>query len=259
MRYDSAGKHRSGQITSDRVAKRLFSVLKGTKFGDLEVSSHFDLIEISTLALADEIVFTNQKQLDVVLSAYPNELGNLIRHKSVVEGQPVLPDYYYGISNIAYCAPENKVNIAYFGNFYKNRGIGGVIRALSDLEATQKDRVRLHIFCSAPQELKKRIQNHGLENVVIVNNYVDYLDFLCLSKKFDVLVVEDVDTKQSGFIVNPYLPSKYLDYYGSNSRIWGIVEEGSVLSSRDLAFRSTVGNDVSIRNTLNLIIQTIGH
>ena len=67
------------------------------------------------------------------------------------------------------------------------------------------------------------------------------MEFLNLTTKFDVLLVEDSD--KGNFKLNPYLPSKLSDYQGSDAAIWGICEEGSIMDSLNLDYKSKL-NDI---------------
>ena len=87
----------------------------------------------------------------------------------------------------------------------------------------------------------------------VFNANVDYLEFLNLTTKFDVLVVEDSYTK-GHFIKNPYLPSKLSDYKGSNSTIWAICEKGSEMDKLDFEYKSHLNDYDENINVLNKII-----
>jgi hypothetical protein len=39
---------------------------------------------------------------------------------------------------------------------------------------------------------------------------------------------------------NPFLPSKWSDYRGSGTPVWGVVEEGSALDAQPLDHRSPI-------------------
>jgi hypothetical protein len=87
-----------------------------------------------------------------------------------------------------------------------------------------------------------------------------YLDFLALASRMDWLILTDTHglaTHQ----VNPYLPSKYADYRGSGTRIWGITEQGSVLDGEPLDALSRLGDHVGATQVLSSIINesTVTH
>ena len=70
--------------------------------------------------------------------------------------------------------------------------------------------------------------------------YDDFLEFLNLTTKFDVLLVED--SQKGNFKINPYLPSKISDYKGSGSSIWGVCESESVMDNLDIDYKSKLNN-----------------
>ena len=84
--------------------------------------------------------------------------------------------------------------------------------------------------------------------------YIDYLKFLNLSTKFDVLIVEDSFT-EGHFIKNPYLPSKLSDYNGSNTTIWAMCEENSIMDQKEIKYKSRLNDIESSINTLNNIFE----
>ena len=67
-----------------------------------------------------------------------------------------------------------------------------------------------------------------------------------LTRKPDVLLVTDAQT--TGWTeVHPFLSSKYVDYKGSGTLIWAMVETGSTLDTiQDIRFKSHFGNSVGI-------------
>lgn len=81
----------------------------------------------------------------------------------------------------------------------------------------------------------------GGTGAVRAHPFVGFLDFLALSTRMDVLLINDAVTKGT-FEVNPFLPSKWSDYLGSGRPIWGIVEPGSPLSTQRLDHRTPVNH-----------------
>lgn len=212
--------------------------------------------EYIAYVFADELVFTNMHQLTYMASyVEDDDVKDLINAKSVIEPHPTLPKKYYSLSSPGYEINEDKVNFAYFGNFYATRGMSYIFQAISSLPGDLKSNCRLHIFTNKTEDLMSQIRSFGLSEEVVVNDYVDYLDFLSLANKMDCLIVNDAVT-EGVKIVNPYLPSKYSDYLGASANIWGICERESVLCAKlsdDNAGRaliSYIGNYDSIYNSL---------
>ena len=198
--------------------------------------------------LADEVLFTNVNQRDYMLGCCPAPVADIASAKSVVAPQPTLPPRFYTLQQPEYPIPSDRVNIAYFGNFYATRGLDDFLVAMAGLPEGIRERVCLHVFTSTPGALRDRGSELGLTEQLRIGPYVGYLDFLNLTTRFDCLLVNDAVTDPG--VRNPFLPSKLSDYRGSGSRVWGLVEEGSPLSAEPLAYASPVGDVDAARRVL---------
>ena len=87
----------------------------------------------------------------------------------------------------------------------------------------------------------RRADELGISDLVTIGPYVAYLAFLGLTTRFDCLLVNDAITAGT-HARNPFLPSKWADYRGSGTAVWGIVEPGSALSREPLDHISRVGD-----------------
>ena len=241
------GQLRPGPIGDDSPARAMLHAAGW----QLDSNSHtlFEVVEKATLAKADELVFTNEAQREVMLELYDEPFAALVRAKSTIAGHPVPRPELFSVAPCDYPLDQNVVNIAYFGAFYPNRGIGNVIDALASLDSQAQERIRLHIFTNSQVEIDTPVRTH-----VSVNGYRPYLEFLNLSRQLDVLLVTDTTT--SGFYGrNPFLPSKYADYLGSNTPIWGVVETGSPLSKSQLAYVTEGDGVQAIADTLTTMLR----
>jgi glycosyltransferase involved in cell wall biosynthesis len=212
-------------------------------------------IEAVTYALADEIIFTNRIQRDLMLDRIGDPgLRERARSVAVVSAHPTPPErLYQGEAPIP--LPEDFVHIGYFGNFYANRGIADMLVALQEHE--WRDRVRLHVFTDRPGPLMDQVAALGLGGHVEVHEQLPYVDYLVQARRFDVLLVND--TAATEYIgVNPYLPSKLADYLGSGTDIWAMVEPGSPLSEVEVAFTSAVGDVEAARAVIDDIVEIHG-
>jgi poly(ribitol-phosphate) beta-N-acetylglucosaminyltransferase len=169
------------------------------------------------------------------------EVAEMARKKSAISPHPTLAPAFYSMVQHAYLLEPSVVNLAYFGNFYATRGLGDVLQALVRLEPEIRARLRLHVFTAKPADLQRHVEDLQITDVVRSNGYVRFLAFLSLATKFDCLIVNDALTADS-HERNPYLPSKWSDYTGTGRPVWGLVEAGSPLSTRPLAFSSSVGD-----------------
>ncbi|GAB3296449.1 glycosyltransferase [Epidermidibacterium keratini] len=254
LRTDVVGARRKGDFSENEVSMKLRRALDSRGYGHLPIESLFDLVEAATLVLADQVIMTNDNQCEYMLSAYDDPgLRQLVEQKVQIRPHPTPPAAAYAVTPTSYRMPTGVVNIAYFGSFYPNRGIGEVLTAVYNLPMEQRRRVRLHIFCNKPAEVGAQVTALGVAANVYVRGYLPYLEFLNATTLFDVLLVSDVD-RGLGMDINPFLPSKYSDYRGSGSKIWSLVDQGSPLSTAPNHYQSQVGNSAEIVRTLKEIV-----
>lgn len=239
LSHDVLGKVRESPMELDRLADELGAAIRAAGFEAPTSTNGYEWCEAAAFALADRLLFTNELQREFMLAHCADErLAELARAKSSVSPHPVLPAQYYSMAEPAYRLDPARRNIAYFGNFYANRGVGIVLGALAGIAAEDRKQIALHVFTANPDELRPLVDQRDLADCVRVNGFVDYLDFLALSRRMDCLLVNDAVTPGAG--VNPFLPSKWSDYRGSGQPVWGIVEEGSSLDGQPLDYRSPV-------------------
>ena len=174
-----------------------------------------------------------------MLSLYSDRrLRELVEAKAVVRPHPTPIATLYETSPTSYEVSSSTVNIAYFGSFYPNRGIGGVLAAVGRLRADVRRACRVHIFCNDPKGVAGPVAELGVAANVYVNPYLNYLEFLNATRLFDVLLVNDV-ARDENLPINPFLPSKYSDYRGSGQSIWALVDPGSPLDrASDITYRT---------------------
>ncbi len=212
----------------------------------------YEWAEYISYALADEFLFTNDQQRDFMLSQIPEKLSDRVMARSIISPHPTLPKKFYEIERSSVDLPANKANIGYFGNFYKTRDITAVMSAINLLPKNVKDKVLLHIYTSKPEEVLEDVIALGVREAVTVNPYVNYLEFLNICNRMDVLLINDALT---GDRLNHFLPSKWSDYKGSDTPVWAIVEEGSPLDNIDhFAYRSPNEHLSSIQSVLMRIV-----
>jgi hypothetical protein len=132
--------------------------------------------------------------------------------------------------------------------------VGLVVDALAGLPEHMRGRVLLHVFTAEPDGVADLVRERDIADSVSVNPYRDYLEFLNLADRMDVLLLNDAVTPFGG--TNPFLPSKWSDYKGSSTPVWGILEEGSPLDSVEgIAYRTPVEHVSGIQLTLAQILR----
>ena len=247
------GTPRPGELTRGITTHQLRKMVERSNWSGLSYTTHFELTELVTLLYADEVIFTNANQQQVMLERYPEKFQFFVREKSTIRHHAVPTAEMYHLVESDYILDPERINIAYFGNFYANRGIGDVMTALAELP--QREKFVLHIFTSNPEKLRRQLWESPTAANVRINGYVPYLEFLNVSTNFDALVVNDTDTVRSAFSVNPFLPWKYADYAGSGTAVWGIVVEDSPLSKLPLTYCTASGDSAQASKVLDELLE----
>lgn len=199
--------------------------------------------EYATLTLADQLLFTNTTQREYIFDLYDPQdpVITRARERATVAAHPTPPAELYDAAPSEYLLDPERINIGYFGNFYASQRPEDVLRACADLARADRERIRLHVFTGAIDELSQTVQAAGADDVVTVLPRLPYLEFLHLAKRLDVLLAVDAGSPP-GQKRSPVLLSKWSDYAGAGTPVWGVVEEGSALDAQDLTYRSPLGH-----------------
>lgn len=274
---DVEGNSRGGDTPTGPFYERLLAPIK-EEYGD--VSDHADTIyglcELVAFAQADVLLFTNEYQRDAMLSRIKNlTLRERATSIAKVSNHPTLPSQFYGSDVIDYEVDRSKINLAYFGEFYSNRGLREVTDAIRELPEAARGKFHLHIFTnyagvdgnkSRPsgmprasyEELTERAVSgvgiEGIEDQVHFNASLPYLQFLGVTGKFDYLLVTDTRSGEN-HKVNPYLPSKWSDYSGSTAKTWALVEPGSILSGKPAEVVTPMGDSAAIHEAISKMLR----
>ena len=109
------------------------------------------------------------------------------------------------------------------------------------------------MFTPPERELTDLVEAGAVGDVVSVNAYLHYLEFLNLADRMDALLINDAVSPPGH--TSPFLPSKWSDYKGTATPVWGILEEGSSLDSvPGMAYRTPVEQSSAIQITLAEIV-----
>lgn len=216
------------------------------------------IAEYLAYLFADKIIFTNKNQQEVMLRGFPYDIMDYVLEKSEISIHPTLDEKYYHIKESDYELDDDCINMAYFGTYLAKRNFETIYYALETLDDDLKHKIKFHIFTHDNEDagsLKKIIESLEISGDIYINDAVPLLEFLNLSTKFDVLIVNDVLTK-GFFKFNPFLPSKYSDYLGSGKDIWAICEKNSVLDSiENIKYKSYIVDYSSTKKAICKIIQ----
>lgn len=243
---------RVGVLVEDEVTAILRAAVAARGVDVPDGVSLFEFVEIVTYTLADELIFTNANQRDYMLSLVSDEVAELARAKSVVRPHPAPRAAAYDLADSDVEFDSARRQIGYFGSFYGNRTLDEIFDAISASPAEVRSQVQFQIFCDKPDALAEAVAERGLDDVVVSRPYAPYFEFLHLTRRLDALLVRDAETV-GVFPKNPFLPSKYSDYKGSGTAVWGVVEPGSPLDGMPLDHRSEVGDVTSIRRVIEEI------
>lgn len=215
----------------------------------------FLLCEYLAYLFADKIVFTNENQREIMLSQFPYDIKDFVMAKSLIDPHPTLDEKYYHIKEVDYEVDEDCINIGYFGTYFGKRNFEAIFYAIESLNDEIKNKIRLHLFINYGDNLNTFTNNLSISKNIRVNEQVPLLEFLNLTTKLDVLLVNDTETK-GNFKINPYRPSKIADYLGSKKDIWGICEKNSVMDSlEEIKYKSYINDFYSTKIAINQIAQ----
>ena len=254
MMINAYGEERVGDVEDDWLTDELRAGIQAAGFEEPATRRMFAWTELIAYALADKILFTNEHQQRYMIGyCRDRALAQRAEAISSFEHHPTLPERFYHATPVHYPLVEGVVHVAYFGVFYQSRGLTEVVDALEKLSGGERQRIRLHVFTNKPHQLEIESLQRDLTDVITVRPYFPFLQFLNLTLKFDALIVNDYATADHRDL-NPYLPSKISDYRGSGTPVWSIVEPGSVLSSMDTDFTSTLGDPVGALRVLRELL-----
>lgn len=245
----------SGKIIIDNHSARVLRLVgaRGQRFL-LERKSVLEWAQFVPFLAADELVFTNSQQQDVMIADAPAWMEDLIRAKSTISPHPTLPASYYGSPHTpGPRVPGGRFRIGYFGNFYPNRGGGELLEAMSTLAPDSLSKLQLDIYTENPSTLLRLAIKLRLENHVNTHPPLPFIEFLRESNSYDALLVNDIATSPFG-TPSPFLPSKYSDYAGSTAPTMAISLAGSPLDCRAAEFKARTGDIDSIRLMLQKAI-----
>lgn len=220
-----------------------------------KISSKDDInciCEYLTFLFCDEIILTNENQKELMIDINPYDVADIVNEKAIINTHRTLDTKYYYVNESSYKLDENRLNFGYFGSIYNARSFEDFINAFDSLNDDLKDKITLHIFTST-KTFFEQLLSPDLYKITNLNPPVNFLEFLNLTTKFDVLLVEDSD--KGNFKLNPYLPSKLSDYHGSDAAIWGICEEGSIMDSLNLDYKSKLNDIDSGKKAIEKIIE----
>lgn len=235
--------NKAAMVENDKYISKLNSKIAqlNQNFRPLENPNvSYFIAEYLTFIFADKIIFTNPNQCEIMLEIYDEEFRNFVMDKSVIIPHPTLDDEFYHLEEHEMELNSSDVNIAYFGNiYYISRHFEALFYAFDSLNHKYKDKLKFHLFLNNDYYFKILINDLDIKDSITIRKPLRYFEFLNATTQFDVLLINDTITKDF-YRINPYLPSKLSDYKGSHIDIWAIYENGSVLSSQNVKYKSSM-------------------
>src|SRR5699024_5769088 len=122
-------------------------------FSEYVTENLFNLAEIIPFALADELIFTNEHQLEYMTERFGKDQKELIYSKARISQHPSLDESFYNIEQAELLLETSIINIAYFGNFYSKRSYKQFIELVNALNENSSQIFHLHIFTNISQLL----------------------------------------------------------------------------------------------------------
>ena len=253
--YETIGDVVNATIDDTDVINKINSLLEEKGFPKDSTGKIFFLNEYLAYAFADEIIFPSKNLKEYMLDKFPlKDIIKSFEKKIKIISPPALKCKCYSLIPKDYSLNSDIVNFAYFESNYEKIYLEQVYRTIKSLKDSLKDKFMIHIFTNNPEGFKRSVTGLVDEGCLNINPQVNFLEFLNLTTKFDCLIVTDQKTKQSK-PSNPFLPSRFCDYVGSGTDIWGICEEGSALSLQDMKYKSDIYDSLSIQNSFVEIIE----
>lgn len=174
-------------------------------------------LEREVLQTADRVVFTSQETIDLVFKKYPEGWRTKAR---------ILP---HAFDNRLFAGAKRDaaaITIRYLGDFYGPRTpkpLYEAIRQLLESDPSLLDNVRFELIGNLGLQTDHSGAVEGIPpGMVTIKAPVGYLESLALMRASDGLLVIDAPAAQSVF-----LPSKLIDYIGSERPIFGISPPGT--------------------------------
>ncbi|EPR37235.1 hypothetical protein dsx2_1178 [Desulfovibrio sp. X2] len=189
---------------------------------DAFLRAHQARMEAKVVAASDLVLFTSEETRTLVMGKYPE----IPREKSGVLPHCYVPGWYRRQSGALNEAKEGAkgegpLTMLHAGNFYGPRSPRPVIDALSELERKKgiSGRFRLRMVGGMRDADRTYAREQGVGHLIEFHPTVPYLDSLALQSRADWLLLVDAPSPDGPSV---FLPSKLIDYFGSDKPILGV-------------------------------------
>lgn len=251
------GRRLSGAVARDSLAGLYLAAAPQLARRALEEAGDvFDWAELLPLALADEIIFTNENQRDVVLDGLASSwLRARTRDRGVIRPHPSIQWDIDPADHRVLDRVGATVHLGYFGTFYPNRGLGALLEALQRV-TSEGVRVMLDVYSDPSPTVEEAVRAAGVTGSVRLRAPVPYATGFSLQRQYDGLVVNDAFAPAYAGR-QPFLPSKLSDYRAADVPIIAIVEPGSPTAGMGLKYQSRIGDVGDLVATIRKLVDDV--
>ena len=188
---------------------------------------YHDNYEEAAVRNADKLIFICPEQRDFTLGQY--EDGERYKEKAVIYPLTYLEDWQMYKDLLDYEPVKHDAKQAvHLGRLYGLRRIDSFLEALKELNEEIRDldqKIVFHQYSEIQKEDVARIREYGLEKLFVIHDKVSYKESIDIMKEADILVL--FDTLMPEEKVQPYLPSKIVEYLMLKKAILGICDPNS--------------------------------
>ena len=209
---------------------------------------------------ADKLIFICEEQMEYTLSQYKNT--EELKKKAIIMPLTYIPEWemYSSLINEKKKETNKPLQAVHLGRLYGLRKINTFLEALKELKEEDKglaEKIVFHQYSEIQAPDVKKIKEYNLEDVFILHKTVSYDKSVEVMKNSDILVL--FDTLMTDKPVQPYLPSKIVEYLLLRKPILGICDSNSpsfrILKEHGF---NEVGSDVeSIKNNIKKLIDGV--
>ena len=177
---------------------------------------------------ADKLVFICEEQRDFTLRQYDDY--EELKKKSIIMPLTYIPGWkmYQDLIDVRREKTKGPLQAVHLGRLYGLRRTDTFIEALRQLKKEDPDlseKIVFHQYSEIQPEDVKKIEEYGLKDLFVIHDKVPYDESIRIMKEADVLVL--FDTLMPEKPVQPYLPSKIVEYLLLRRPILGICDANS--------------------------------
>ncbi len=186
-----------------------------------------DRYEEAAVLNADLLVFICEEQRDFTLRQYPDY--EKLKAKSVIYPLTYVSEWkMYADLLKAEKKNHEVLQAVHLGRLYGLRRIDSFLNALKKLKEEIPDlekRIVFHQYSEIQAPDVAKIRDYGLEKLFVLHDKVSYRESVEIMKDADILVL--FDTLMPDAQVQPYLPSKIVEYLMLKKPVLGICDGNS--------------------------------